>query len=155
MDGKTEAAVEHAMKSVYHDPDSKYRLGKKYSRIIKEYLEPNEWIAIGARQSRLVSLSPSILLATNKKIILGNPSFWRLYTGHVVFSASTIQFIPYSIIMGISFTRGRYLSTINIKTLGRGTIKIGSLKTEEAKLLLSFIEDVVEHISSQSPQEKP
>lgn len=147
MDTKTEAAVEHAVKRAYQDSGNAYKLSKKYSHIIKEYLEPEERILLGARQSRLASLSPSILLATNKKLMFLNPSFWRLHTGHVIFKVSNIQFIPYPVIMRISFTRGRRLSSIHIKTLGGGTININDLKIKEAKLLLSFIEDVVERTS--------
>ena len=146
MDTKTEDAVESAVKT-YQGLSNAYRLSKGYSRLIKEYLEPEEWIALGARQSRLVSLSPSMLLATNKKLMFCSPSFWRLYTGHVIFGVSKIQFIPYNTIISISFTRGRYLSSINIKTLGDGTIGVNGLKIKEAKLLLNFMENVVERIS--------
>jgi Bacterial PH domain len=146
MDNKTEAAIEHASKSVYRDPDKLYRLSKRYSRIMKEYLEPEESIAFGARQSRLVSLSPSILLATNRKLVFLKPSFWRLYLGHVIFKDSDIHFIPYRTIMSISLARGMYMSSISIKTLGGGTISVGGLKINEAKQLLGFVEDIVEHI---------
>jgi hypothetical protein len=147
MDTKTEAVVESAVKRLYPDPSNAYRLGKRYLVILKEYLEPEEWIAIGARQSRLVSLSPSVLLGTNKKLMLCNPSFWRLYTGHVLFKVSNIQFIPYNTIISVSFTRGMYLSSINIKTLAGGTVDVNGLKINEAKLLIRLIEDVIEHIS--------
>jgi G:T-mismatch repair DNA endonuclease (very short patch repair protein) len=148
MDIKTDAAVERAVKRVYHDSGNAYRLGKKYSRIMKEYLEPGEIVVLGARQSRLVSLSPSILLATNRKLVFLNPSFWRLHTGHVVFRVSNGQFIPYHTIISVSLARGRYLSSMDIKTLGGGTINVNGLKINEAKLLLSFIEDVIESASS-------
>jgi hypothetical protein len=147
MNIKTEIAIEHAIKRAYQKSSNTYVLGKKYLNIMEEYLEPKERVVLGARQSRLVSLSPSILLATNKKLVFLNPSFWRLHAGRVIFKVSNIQFIPYHTIVDISFTRGRYLSSMSIKMLNGGTIDANSLKIKEAKPLLSFIEDVVEGIS--------
>jgi hypothetical protein len=146
---KTESAVERAVKKAEQDPSNAYMLGKKYFRIMKEYLEPGEKVVLGARQSRLASLSPAVLLATNKKLVLLKPSFWRLHTGHILFKVSNIQFIQYHTIMDISFTRGRYLSSISIKMLNGGTVDVHSLKVREAKLLLGFVEDVVERTAGQ------
>ncbi len=143
MDTKTEEAIERVEK--VHQ-DYAYVLGRKYAHIMREYLEPEEKVVLGARQSHFVSLSPAILLATSKKLVFLKPSFWRLYTGHIIFKVSNIQFISYRTIMDISFTRGRHLASISIKTLNGGTIGVNGLKINDAKLLLSFVEEVVESI---------
>ena len=142
MATKTEQAIERAVRLLPLASVGGYKLGKNYERIMKKYLGPDEKIIIGAKQSYFTSLAPTMMLATNKRLMILRPTFCRLYAGRNIFSTSNISFIQYGTIKSVTFTYGMFLCSINVRAIGIGDCSVEGLRVSDARPLLNFIENV-------------
>lgn len=130
-------------------------MAKPRSRSIemaKKIMNPGESIISIHRQSFLASLSPNVIMATDRRIIVINHSFWGLYTGHNIFSTSKINIAPYKNIVSVSMATGKVLSSIHITLLGLGAIEnelgreweLNGLDTQDARDFLNIINQILE-----------
>lgn len=126
------------------------RQGKKSTKLLKGVISEDEDLLFEYKQSRLHTLSPSRIIATTKKMIIVQPSFWGLYTGHDIFSKTRYAMIPYAEVRGIEYSPGMILSTIRMqadgiadqkKSKNRGEIR--GIKIDNAVVITNFIEEVI------------
>jgi hypothetical protein len=146
MNSKTDQIMEREREFIRGNikPGYEININKKYHKLVKWYLEANETMILVTRQSHLEAITPLIVVATDKKLIILQPSFFGLHLGFNILTASDASFIPYNIIKNITFSHGRYLSSITIKAPGLGEVVVHGLKTNEAKKMLNFLEKIVE-----------
>jgi hypothetical protein len=146
MNSKTDLIMEREKDFIKNNIKQGYEIhiNKKYHKLAKWYLEANENMLLVTRQSHMEALTPLILIATDKKLIIMKPSFFGLHLGFNILTASDASFIPYNVIKNITFSHGRYLSSITIKAPGLGEVVVRGLKTNEAKTMLNFLERIVE-----------
>ncbi len=145
MASKIDLAIEYALKRVPPDPMPHGSVESRYMEILGSSMEKGERVLITARQSRFEAITPKMIVATNKKIIILTPSFWKLYMGNNVLGPSQTNFIPYTTLRNVNFSRGRLLCSLSMKALGVGELIITGLKFAESKLLLDFLENIVEY----------
>jgi hypothetical protein len=111
---------------------------------IKEYvLAPNEEILFMIRQSRLHDPIPELIIFTNEKIVVAQPSVMHLF-GITSLAFKTANFIQYTRITDLTVKRGLYLRSIFIKIIGSDVTEIEGLKKADADLAIRFILDIVE-----------
>ncbi|HUB92326.1 MAG TPA: PH domain-containing protein [Candidatus Saccharimonadales bacterium] len=120
-----------------YDPERKYR------NIVKVVLAPNEHVVLGARQSYLETISPGIMLITNKRILIIKLSFWGLHFGHNLMRSSLFINLHYNKITETSLLNGRILCSIIIKILGGGERRFDGLRRKEATRLIGFLERII------------
>lgn len=142
----TEKAVQQAMKDFGLSKIDSLKYAN-YERIAKSFLDPREYIIRAVFQRRIDHLiSPHLLLLTNKKVILLNPSYSDLHLGTNFFGATDVDSILYSAIKDIKLQMGRILATIilRVQVYAKSDITIHGLDHKEAKLIRSVIESIME-----------
>ena len=58
------------------------------------------------KQSLLSDFAPSFVMATDKRLVIQNNSFWGLYLGHNFLTPTDSNFIPYKKITSVIHVRG-------------------------------------------------
>ncbi len=96
-----------------------------YAGQLKHVLYKDEKILLEVAQSKLEALSPILLVATTKRLIIIYPSFCGMYLNTDILNPTTYAIIPYKNIIGVSISKGKVLSSIKIHT--SGSIDVGSL----------------------------
>ncbi|MGC8479856.1 MAG: PH domain-containing protein [Candidatus Micrarchaeia archaeon] len=109
-------AIESKFDSLAGVPKRDHNLD--YKSMLKHVLYKDEKILLEIAQSRLESLSPVLLVATNKRLIIVYPSFWGRVLGFGLLNPNTFAIIPYKYIIGVSISKGKILSSIKIHTSG-------------------------------------
>lgn len=84
---------------------------------IQDYLEPNEQVLLVARQSRIMPggsvTTPNIIFATDRKLIIRNPSMLGL--------RESVEVVPYTEITAIHLQKGLFSSEVRITAPGLTT----------------------------------
>jgi hypothetical protein len=124
--------------------DPWHKSHRRHHSIAKFYLEKDERVYLAARQSHFESITPTIILVTNKKVLIIRPSFWKLYFGFDLLHETYVSFVPYNIIKNVNFAHGRILCSLSIKAPGVGEVIIPGLRSVTAKPILDLLENVVE-----------
>ncbi len=120
-----------------------YVLKPRYFRIVSSILSPGEYVVMGAVQWFPYALSPSLLVATNKRILLVKLSFWTMYLGHNIWSPSSFVNIHYDRIAQISLSSGRFFCTIGMKVLGTdANVILPKLVKKEGRRMVGFLERI-------------
>ncbi|MEM0200921.1 MAG: PH domain-containing protein [Candidatus Micrarchaeaceae archaeon] len=109
----------HSLKDV---PARAHKLD--YKGLLKHVLYKDEKILLEVAQSRIETLTPILLVATNKRLIIIYPSFCGMYFSMDILNPTTYAIIPYRYIIGVSISKGKILSSIKIHT--SGSIDTGS-----------------------------
>jgi hypothetical protein len=117
---------------------------KDYERMAISFLEPQEYIILASLQSRWNKLiTPHLLLLTNKKLMLLDPSYLNLHYGITLFKATSIDNIPYNSIKNVKLTIGMLFSTITLKMIGGiNEIVIHGIEHKDARLVSSVLEGI-------------
>ena len=131
---------------------------KRCYRVLQHILYDDEYTVLEAKQSLVKSLSPIRIVATNKRIILVNPSFSSLWLGYNLFTPTRYEVIPYSNVANITLLTGISFSSISVfLTTGSpnwdGSIE--GLKTKDAKAMFIFMEKVTESLRKQGNNPAP
>jgi hypothetical protein len=130
-------------------------------RLLKPVLYKDEKSVFEIKQSRMVSLSPARVVATDRRLIVLKPSFWGLHFGHDILSPTSYDIIPYQFVLGVSMTKGMILSSIKMhhsgvyKPDGGGgqAIVVNGIHTKDAATFTNFIEEIIEYDEKQ-PEKK-
>jgi hypothetical protein len=132
--------------------------------ILKHVLYKDEETVLEARESYLKSIAPFRLVATKKRLILVNPSFWGLYTGHDILNPTHYAIVPYKYIIGVSLSKGLLFSSIKIHTSGGvdpGSVvmkgdedEIHGVDSKQAVAMTTFIEEVIEYEDEEEKAEE-
>ncbi len=117
----------HSLKGV-----SKHVHGFNCRRMLKHILYKDEEILLEIKQSYLEALSPAMLVATNKRLIIIYPSFFGLYLGYDLVHPTTYSLMPYKYMIGVSISNGKILSSLKIHT--SGSIDSGSQIKDEGEI---------------------
>ena len=84
---------------------------------IQDYLEPNEQVLLVAKQSRIMPggsvTTPNIIFATDRKLIIRNPSMLGL--------RESVEVVPYTEITAIHLQKGLFSSEVRITAPGLTT----------------------------------
>ncbi len=119
-----------------------YLPGRRYSDILKMVLGPGEHVVLGAVQSRLETLAPGIMIATNKKILVMKPSFWSLYLGHNIMRPSFFTNIHYNKITETTLYNGVLFCSLAIRISGGGEFTFDGVKRHDATRMIGFLERI-------------
>ncbi len=119
-DGK--GIFEERFRSLKNVPIREHKLD--YRSQLKHVLYRDEKILLEVAQSKLEVLTPILLVATNKRLIIIYPSFCGMYFNMDILNPTTYSIIPYRYIIGVSISKGKMLSSIKIHT--SGSIDTGS-----------------------------
>jgi hypothetical protein len=155
MDIHTERAVVTARKVLREHGAKTYVHSRRLRNILSHVFSKDEEMILRAKQSRLESVSPIRVVATNRRIIIVKPSFWGLYTGYDLSSPTDYVIIPYKYIIGVTISKGKILSSIKIHTSGGSDTYKGSTRGEEnevrgllvndAAIMARFIQEIIEY----------
>lgn len=130
---------------------------KRCYRVLKRVLHPNEYTVIEAKQRILKSVAPCRLVATDQRLIFVKPSFFLLWTGHNIFSATRYESIPYTNIINIALYSGMMFSTLSIHlgtTANNGEYVVEGLKTKDADAMFAFLERLTESMRKQNKENR-
>jgi hypothetical protein len=144
---KLDEAIKEAIALLSPIPD-KEKVTEKFGEIIQKELEPDEKILFAVRQSYIHDIAPKLIVATNRKIMIVNPSLFYRYLGFNIFDPTVSQLVHYTRISHAVAVHGRWLTSIELIIVGAGEVHIGGLPREGGKLLLNFIERVTENLES-------
>lgn len=147
-----DGAVRRAQASLNAQGMPEHGHGLKGVRILRAVLYPKERIIVEASQSPVETLAPGCIVATDQRVIIAKPSFWKLYIGFDLAGSSEFEIVHYNTIQGVAIARGSSLCSIKIHDSG-GRIdktKAGSVNhemsgvyLEDGVRLVDFIEDVI------------
>jgi hypothetical protein len=148
-----EDAIHEAVPFLPKNFNPRHEHSKRCYRVLKHILHDNEYTVIEAKQSKLKSISPTRLVATNQRIIFVKPSFWSLWTGHNIFSSTKYESIPYGNIVNISLFTGMVFSTLSIHlntSANNGEDEVHDLKTCDAEAMFVFLEKMADALTRQT-----
>lgn len=136
----------------YMNKGYKLTCSERCAQLINGILLKGEEMLFELRQSYLQSLSPSRIIATNKRLIIIRPSFMGLYAGHNFFHSTEFSIVPYKNIMTIAVLKGILLSTINVRITGFMSAsaeleyegRIEGVRTKEAIMFTDMVEEILE-----------
>lgn len=148
-----QSGVDRAIAALEAGGLKRHRHGRRCMNLLRHVLHPAEETILEARQSKLVDIAPARVIATRRRLIIIDPSFWGLYFGHDIADSTHYVIIPYKHIIGMTMSKGLLFASIKIHTIGgedpgsllKGENEIHGLKKREAVMLGSFIEDIVEY----------
>jgi hypothetical protein len=147
-----EVAIKEATQFLPKNFTTTHQHSKRCYRVLQHILYGNEVTVIEAKQSRLKSISPTRIVATNQRIIVVKPSFWSLWMGYNLFTPTRYEVIPYSNVANISLLTGMSFSSLSIfLTTGSQNLdgEIAGLKTGDAKAMFVFLEKMTESLRKQ------
>ena len=122
---------------------------------IKDYLEPDEQVLFVARQSRIKPggsvTTPNIIFATDRKLIIRNPTMLGL--------RESVEVVPYTEITSINLQKGVFSSEVRITApgltteLGRffkltrhGVAGIPAIPKDKAKKLVDIVREGMKRV---------
>jgi len=122
---------------------------------IKDYLEPDEQVFLVARQSRIKPggsiTTPNIIFATDRKLIIRNPTMLGL--------RESVEVVPYTEITSINLRKGVFSSEVRITApgltteLGRffkltrhGVAGIPAIPKDKAKKLVDIVREGMKRV---------
>ncbi len=157
MDIETQHAVHRAAERLRRSGAYKVHLhGERCTRMLGDVMTEGEETLMEVRQSYFRSLSPDRVVLTNKRIIIARPSFWGLYLGFNLFTATDISIVPYHHVISIVVTKGKWFSSLHMRIHGFTDAmtsaaisqegEIDGLKIISATRLALFVQDVIEGI---------
>ena len=115
-------------------------------RISETVLETDEEVIFIVRQSKMHDpILQDIILVTNRKIAIAEPSVWHLLKIKSM-ALKTSDLIQYTKINEISSDRGLHLYSIEIKIAGSEPTNIEGITREDSELLTKFVQRVVEYL---------
>lgn len=143
-----ESAIKEAVLFLPSNFLPRHEHSKRCLSVLKHILYNDEYTVIEAKQSMYSSVAPSRLVATNHRIIFVKPSFWSLWAGHNIFTSTKYESIHYNSIVNITLHVGRIFSTlrIHLNTMEEGGNVVQGLKTEDARAMFSFLEEMIESL---------
>lgn len=111
---------------------------------LKEFLlGPDEDVVLIVRQSLLRNPIPALLIFTNKKIIIAQPSIMHFFgIKHMAIKSSNV--VQYNRISDLKGKRGLFLRTISLIILGAPIVEIEGIRRVNAELVLKFLSKVLE-----------
>lgn len=157
-----ERAIERAIVSLEKKGIRRHRHGPRCRNLLKHVLYPDEQTILEAKQSYLVSIAPIRIVATKKRLIIVDPSFWGLYTAHDLLGSTDYMIIPYRHIISVTLSKGLIFSSIKIYTSSgadlnsvlKGANEIHGVDPNHARALATFIEEVIEFEEKEESGEK-
>lgn len=148
-----EAAINEAVKFLPKNFTPRHEHSKRCYRVLQHILYDDEYTVIEAKQSLIKSLSPIRIVATNKRIILVNPSFSSLWLGYNIFTPTRYEVIPYNNVTNITLLTGISLSSLSLYLINGSPLNwngsIEGLKTKDAKAMFVFLEKMTESMRKQ------
>ncbi len=157
VDIETQHAVHRALDRVKRAGAYREHVhGERCRRTLGDVMTEGEETIMEVRQSYFRSLSPDRVILTNKRIIIARPSFWGLYFGFNLFTATDISIVPYHHVISIVVTKGKWFSSLHMRIHGFSDAstsmalnqegEIDGLKIRSATRLALFVQDVIEGI---------
>ncbi len=153
-----ETAINEAVQFLPKNFAPMHEHSKRCYRVLQHILYDDEYTVLEAKQSLVKSLAPIRIVATNKRIILVNPSFSSLWLGYNIFTPTRYEVIPYGNIANITLLAGVSFSSISVYlTTGSSNWdgSIEGLKTKDAKAMFIFMEKVTESLRKQANSHAP
>lgn len=147
-----EKAVAKAKESLREQGRLPHAYSVQSRRLLRQVLHKDEEIILEARQSHVESMTPGRIIATNKRLIMVEPSFWGLHSGHDVFTPTNYEIIPYQYVLGITIARGNKLASLKVHhTSGaqedmrtHSGDEFNGIPLKEAAAMCNFVEEIVE-----------
>ncbi len=114
-------------------------------------MQSGEKLHIFIRQPLFYNLTPSFILATNRRIIIIKNSFWGIYAGRNIFSSTVYNSIPYRQVTSVILSRGILTCSITVRLQGMldaaasNEGEINGIWSKDALNFVNFAEHMVEH----------
>ncbi len=162
MQTSFEKAINRACSSLDKSGIRRHRHSRRCMNLLKHVLYRDEETVIEAKQSLFASIDPSRLVATKRRLIIVDPSFWGLYFGHDVTSSTRYAILPYKHIISVTISNGLFFSSIKLHIQGgsdpfttlRGETEIHGIPTHQATIMAAFIEEVIEFEEYEEDEER-
>ncbi len=137
--------------------------GRRCINLLRHVLHADEGTLLESRQSYLVDIAPTRIIATRRRLIIIDPSFWGLYVGHDISDSTHYVIIPYKHIIGVTMSKGLLFTSLKIHTIGgeetnsimKGENEIHGMIKGDAVNLATFIEEIVEYEDEVEEEPKP
>lgn len=114
-------------------------------RLEEFLLEPNEDVVFIVRQSMLRNPIPALLIFTDKKIIITQPSIMHFFgIKHMALKSANV--VEYARISDLKGKRGLYLRTVTLVILGAPVVEIDGIRRVNAELVIKFLPKVLEEL---------
>jgi hypothetical protein len=157
-----ENAINRACSSLRKRGIGRHRHGRSCRNLLKHVLHKDEETIIEAKQSLLASINPARIIATRRRLIAIEPSFWGLYLGHDLTSSTRYAVLTYRHILSVTVSRGMLLSSIKLHVEGavdpsstlKAETEMHGIPTSQAATMATFIEEVIELMESDEAEEK-
>ncbi len=150
-----ERAVAKAYASIKAQGVPEHVHSQQCTNILRQVLHKDERIVLEAKQSHWEGITPSRIVATNKRLIMVRPSFWGLHTGHDLFTPTNYEIIPYQYIQGVTVARGKAFDSIKVHHTGtsgpdqemhtHSGDEFNGIPRIEARAMSEFVEEVIEY----------
>lgn len=101
---------------------------------VKEFLEKDEKIMLMLRESLWSDFAPSVVVATNKRIIIVNKSFWGTYANQNIFTPTDYNSVYYNQITSVIIVKGKFFSSLNIRLHGWFEQSVGTQRAREGQV---------------------
>jgi hypothetical protein len=119
MDTNLERALNSAIANLQQRKDYKpHKHSERCMNVLRDVLGKDEQTILEIKQSLLMGLAPDRIVATNKRLIIVRPSFWKLYTGHNIIGPTEASFVPYHNLISVITSKGRIFATVHIRIHG-------------------------------------
>lgn len=127
-------------------------------QMVEHVLAKDEQVVMEFKQSYFRTLAPARVIVTDKRLLIVRPSFFGLYANFDLLGPTRLSVVPYKNIISVLMMKGKILSTIHIRIRGfvdsnaASEGEVEGIRTDEAKILASYIENIVEKKVEQSTQ---
>jgi hypothetical protein len=155
-----ERAINRAIASLTAKGVRRHQHGRQCMNILRHVLYADEVTILEARQSGFVSLAPTRIVATKKRLIIVDPSFWGLHTGRDISDSTEYTIIPYRYVISVTISKGLFFSSITIHTSSgsdnnaKGASEIHGIDHLSALNMATFIEEIIEFEGAEEETEK-
>lgn len=143
-----ETVIQNAMTEFNLVKDKPIKYGN-YETLARTFYEKSgEYTVMSAIQSRLAkTITPNMIVLTNKKVIMLEPSYSHVHWNKRFFSGGEIEeLVTYNQIADVKLHSGRILASITLRIVGLSdTTKISGLPYREAKTIAKVIEYILQH----------
>ncbi len=156
MDAQLVNALNIATARLKEEKDYKPHVhSDKCLSLFGDSLEKNEVTLLEIKQSILAGIAPDRVVATDKRIIMVRPSFWKLYAGHTIASPTEVSYVPYHNLISVITTKGRIFATVHMRIHGfadesremKKEGQINGVPIAEATRFTRFLEDIIEALA--------
>lgn len=148
---KLETAIQEGIKLISNEilpEESIYAIESDIlQKLQSSVIEPDENVIFMIRQSKFHNiLAPEIILITNRKIVMTQPSILH-YLNIKSMSIKSSDFLQYNKINSIESNRGLLLRSIVMAVAGaQDEVEIHGLRRREAELFVKFVQRVSESL---------